>query len=70
MLTQIYCFKLMTCNEIKFTCRKTELDCTKFLFTNDVVREWNKPPPSLVQCITINSFKNKLDHYLLQQGFR
>ncbi len=57
-------------NRIKLRCRPIELDCTKFFFTNDVVREWNKLPPSVVQCITINSFKNKLDHHLLQQGFR
>ncbi len=54
-------------NEVKFRCRQIELDCTKFFFTNDVVREWNKLPPSMVQCITVNSFKNKLDHHL-QQG--
>ncbi len=45
-------------------------DCTKLFFTNDVVREWNKLPPSVVQCITVNSFKNKLGPRLLQQGFR
>ncbi len=48
-------------NGIKFRCKPTELDCTKF-FTNDVVREWNKLPPSVVQCI-VNFFKNKLDHH-------
>ncbi len=55
-------------NGIKLRCRQTELDCTKFFFTNDIVREWNKLPPSVVQCITVNSFKNKLDHHLLQLG--
>ncbi len=57
-------------NRIKLRCRQIELDCTKFFFTNDVVREWNKLPPSVVQCITVNSLKNKLDHHLLQQGLR
>ncbi len=57
-------------NGIKLRCRQIELDCTKFFFTNDVVREWNKLPPSLVQCSTVNSFINKLDHHLLQQGLR
>ncbi len=56
-------------NGIKLRYRHIELDCTKF-FTNDVVREWNKLPPSVVQCITVNSFKNQLDHHLLQQGLR
>ncbi len=32
-----------------------QLDSTKFFFTNDVVRVWNKLPPSVMQCDTINS---------------
>ncbi len=49
-------------NELKVRCtRQIELDCSKFVFTNDFVRIWNKLPPSVVQCITINSFKNNLN---------
>ncbi len=59
-----------TSNRIKLRCRQTELDFTKFFFINDVVREENNLPPSVVQCITVNSFKNKLDHHFLQQGLR
>ncbi len=55
-------------NGIKLRCRQTELDCTKFFFTNDIVREWDKLPPPVVQCSTVIFFKNKLDHHLLQQG--
>ncbi len=44
-------------NGIKLRRRHIELDCTKFFLTNDVVREWNKLPPSVVQCITVNSLK-------------
>ncbi len=54
-------------NGVKLRCKQVQLDCTKFSFTNDVVREWNKLPPLVVQCDTINSFKNKLDHHLLTQ---
>ncbi len=57
-------------NAINLRFRQTELDCTKFFFTNDVVKEWNKLPPSVLQCSTVNSFKNKIDHHLLQQGLR
>ncbi len=57
-------------NGVKLRCKQVQLDCTKFLFTNDVVREWNKLPPSVVQCDTINSFKNKLDHHLLNEDIR
>ncbi len=56
-------------NGVKLRYKQLHLDCTKFFFTNDVVREWIKLPPSVVQCNTINSLKNKLDHHLLQQGF-
>ncbi len=55
-------------NWVKLRCKQLHLDCTKFFFTKDVVREWNKLPPSVVQCNTINSFKNKFDLHLLQQG--
>ncbi len=30
-----------------------QLDCTKFFFTNIVVWEWNKLPPSVANCNTI-----------------
>ncbi len=49
-------------NGEKLRCRQIQLDSTIFFFTNDVAREWNKLPLSVVQCDTINSFKNKLDH--------
>ncbi len=57
-------------NGIKLIYRQMEPYSTKFFFANDVVRVWNKLPPSVVLCKTINSFKNKLDHHLFQQGFR
>ncbi len=40
--------------------------CPKFFFTNVVVREWNNLPPSVVQCNTNDSFKNKLDRHFLE----
>ncbi len=57
-------------NGVKLRCKQVQLDSTKFFFTNDVVREWNKLPPSVIQYDTINSFKNKLDHHFLNQGIR
>ncbi len=57
-------------NGEKLRCRKVHQDNTEFFFTNNEFREWNKLPPSAVQCDTINSFKNKLDHQLLNQGIR
>ncbi len=50
-------------NGAKVKCRQVHSDCTKF-FTN-AVRDWNRLPPSLVQCNSIASFKNNLDRCLL-----
>ncbi len=44
-------------NGVKLRCKQVQLDYTKLFFTIDVVSEWNKLPPSVVQCDTINSFK-------------
>ncbi len=57
-------------NGVKLRCKQVQLDCTKFFFTNDVVREWHKLPPSVLQCDTVNSFKNKLDHHILNEDIR
>ncbi len=46
-------------NGVKLRCKQVQLDCTEFFFTNDMVREWNKLPPLVAQCDTMNSFKNK-----------
>ncbi len=52
-------------NGAKLKCRQVYSDCTKFFFTNAVVRDWNRLPPSAVQCYSIASFMNNLDRYLL-----
>lgn len=38
----------------------------KYILTNVVSRECNKFPPSLVQCSTMDSFKNQLGRHFLQ----
>ncbi len=54
----------------KLRYKQSQLYCTKIFFPNDVVREWNKLPPPVVQCDTLSSFKNKFDHHLLNQDIR
>ncbi len=49
-------------NGAKFKCRQVHSNFIKFFFT---VRDWNRLPPSMVQCNSITSFKNNLDRYLL-----
>ncbi len=57
-------------NGVKLRCKLVQIDCTKVSFTNDVVREWKKFPPLVVQCDTINTIKNKLHLHLLNQDIR
>ncbi len=57
-------------NGVKLSCKQVQLDCTKFFFTNHVVREQNKLPPSVAQCDPNNSIKNKHDHHHLKQDIR
>ncbi len=57
-------------NGVKLKSKQLYLDCTKFFFNSDIKREWNMLPPSVVQCNMIDSFQNKLDRRLLQQGLR
>ncbi len=53
-------------NGRKLKCKQVNKDCTKLIFTDVVVLEWNKLPPSVVQCNTTDSFQNKLDRHFLQ----
>ncbi len=52
-------------NSTKLKCRQVHSDCTKFFFTNAVVRDWNRLPQSVVHSNSIASFKKKIDRYLL-----
>ena len=36
----------------------------KFTFVNRTIDEWNNLSDDIVSCNSVNSFKNKLDHYL------
>ena len=37
-------------NGLIVICKQIQLDYTRFLFTNNVVRGWNNLPPSVMQC--------------------
>jgi ribonuclease P/MRP protein subunit RPP40 len=50
----------------KHSCR---LDCRKYCFSHRVVEIWNKLLDSAVTCITVNSFKNRIDKFMESQGF-
>ena len=47
-----------------------KLDVKKFSFGNRVINEWNSLPDAVVNSVSINDFKGKLDHHLaLMRGF-
>ncbi len=48
-------------NGAKLKCKQANSDCTKYFFNNVVVTDWNRLPPSVVQCSSTDSFKNRLD---------
>ncbi len=43
-------------NGTTLKCKLIKSDCTKLFVTNIVVRELNKPPPSVVQSSMIDTF--------------
>ncbi len=51
-------------NDSELKCRQFHSACTKFFFTNAVVRDWNRSPSLAVLCNSTASFKNDLDNYL------
>jgi len=42
-------------------------DVLKFSFANRVIELWKKLPNEVVNVNSINSFKNKLDQYLMRK---
>ena len=70
-LDKIEADKLFTFNtqdtrghKFKFFKKNVRTDFGKLKLRNRVVNDWNSLPSSVVEAISINDFKNKLDHYL------
>jgi hypothetical protein len=51
---------------VKPGCR---LDCRKFSFSRRVIDVWNGLPIEVINCNTVNGFKNKLDCFMISQGY-
>ena len=43
-------------------------DIMKFIFSNLVIDAWNSLPQDVIDSCTVNTFKNRLDKYLVGQG--
>ncbi len=52
-LFEMYDSTLTRNNGAKVKCRQVHSDCTKLFFTNAVLRDWNRLPPSVAQCNSI-----------------
>jgi ribonuclease P/MRP protein subunit RPP40 len=48
-------------HSLKMYKERARLDIRKFSFSNRIVDEWNKLTEEIVQCRTVNNFKNKID---------
>jgi hypothetical protein len=53
-------------NSFKLLVNRCRLDVRKYSFCNRVVNFWNSLPDSVVNCVSINSFKNNLDKFSKQ----
>ena len=56
-------------HDLKLIKPRCRLDCRRFSFSHRIVNLWNKLPKGIVDCNTVNGFKNKVDCFLLSQGF-
>ena len=56
-------------HDLKLIKPRCRLDCRRFSFSHRIVNLWNKLPKGIVDCNTVNGFKNKVDSFLLSQGF-
>jgi len=45
---------------------RSRLDIRKFFFSQRVVNKWNSLPVDVVEAVSVNSFKNRYDKFLLQ----
>ena len=54
-------------NSCKLETRRCRLDATKYSFGNSV-KEWNQLLDQVVQATMLNNCKNKVDHFLKDNG--
>ena len=45
------------------------LDMRKYSFSQRVINEWNKLPNDYVNTSSVNTFKNRIDRYLVRVGY-
>jgi len=53
---------------MKLSKQRASLDVRKFSFSQRVVQEWNKLPQEVVDAMSVNQFKNRLDKFSQRYG--
>ena len=51
-------------NKYKLVKSRSRLDIRKYFFSQRVVNSWNKLPDSVVDAVSVDSFKNRYDSYI------
>jgi len=55
-------------HSMKMAVKRCHTDTRKFFFSQRVVRHWNSLPQQVVDAVTVNSFKNRLDRHSQDMG--
>ena len=55
-------------NGFKLIGKRFQTDRAKHFFTNKIVRIWNLLPASVVESLSINQFKNRIDKYFTEDN--
>jgi len=53
---------------MKLLKQRTSLDVQKFSFSQHMVQEWNKLSQDVVNAMSVNQFKNRLDKFWRSYG--
>ena len=55
-------------HNLKLIKPRNNLNIRKFSFSHRVIDDWNKLPGDVVNSLSLNEFKNRLDKYFESQG--
>ena len=64
----VYSRSILRGHNMKWFKPRCRLDIRKFTFSNRVIGEWKSLPQAVVDCCTVNIFKNRLDKYFIGRG--
>ena len=56
-------------HNLKLVNSRCHYDLRKYFFSFRIIDEWNNLPVALLNCVTIDTFKRKLDCHLKNRGY-